>query len=417
MAADPHTPKRSTLVLISQVYVPDPAAVGQYMHDAAAMLAQRGHRVVVYTSRRGYADPAQQYERAERRDGVEVRRLPLSSLGKHSMAARLVGGMLFLVQATVHAMFVRRLSGVIVSTSPPMAPLAALWLRMLRRVPFVFWAMDINPDQMIAMGRAAATSLPARLFDCLIRRTLHRAAQTVTLDRYMADRLRMKVNVGDRLRVIPPWPLERHLEPVAHDDNALRTAHGLCGRFVVMYSGNLSTAHPLDTLLDAAARLRDERDPVFLLVGDGLAKDGIAQRIERERLDNVRLLPYQPLEMLRDSLSAADLHVVSMGEAMVGIVHPCKLYGAMAVARPVLLIGPARSHAGEIIEAHDIGRCIAHGDTDGVVRALRELQTMGDAALTDMGRRSRRAVDTGFTRQALCGTFCDGVERMLGNRR
>ncbi|MFW6061083.1 MAG: glycosyltransferase family 4 protein [Phycisphaeraceae bacterium] len=398
-----------TLLIISQVYVPDPAAVGQYMHEAAAAMVQRGHRVIVYTARRGYDDARQRYAPRETRDGVEIRRLPLASLGKRSMAARLIGGMLFLMQVIVRGLFVRDLGGVLVSTSPPMAPLAALVLRILRRVPFVFWAMDINPDQMIALGRTRDGSLPARVFDWLVRATLRRGAHVVTLDAFMAERLEAKVKLGERISVIPPWPLEDQLEPVAHADNPFRREHAMDGCFVVMYSGNLSPAHPIETVLEAAKALRDEPRVLFVFVGGG----ALRSRIETEALSNVRVLPYQSLDRLRYSLSAADVHLVAMGEAMVGIVHPCKVYGAMAVARPVLLLGPARCHAGQLIASHEIGWRVDHGDVDGAVAVLREMARMDDAALAAMGARAREAARSSFGKRALCGAFCDLLERHL----
>src|SRR5688572_20407606 len=92
--------RRRTILIISQVYVPDPASVGQHMHDAAAEMARRGHRVVVLTSNRGYDDPSQKYSAREMRDGVEIRRLRLSSFGKKRMWLRFVAAWLFVLQCT-----------------------------------------------------------------------------------------------------------------------------------------------------------------------------------------------------------------------------------------------------------------------------------------------------------------------------
>ena len=65
------------LLIISQVYVPDPASVGQHMADAASELVKRGYDVRVLTSGRGYADPTVKYPPRETLDGVEV--IPLAS--------------------------------------------------------------------------------------------------------------------------------------------------------------------------------------------------------------------------------------------------------------------------------------------------------------------------------------------------
>lgn len=400
--------------------MPDPASLGQHMHDAAAELARRGHRVSVCTARAGYADPSRRYPRREVRDGVEIRRLPLASLGKRSMKWRLLGGLLFVIQATLCALVTRNLAGVLVSTSPPMAPVVALVLRVVRRVPFVFWVMDVNPDQAIAMGQAKSDGLGARTLDALNRAALRRAAHVVTLDRFMRDRLAAKADLDQRLSVLPPWPHEDHLQPVARAENPFRVAHGLKDKLVVMYSGNISPAHPLTTLIEAAARIEDEApDLAIVFVGGGLARATLEALVAERGVGNVRFLPYQPLERLGETLAAADAHVVAVGEAMVGIVHPSKLYGAMAVARPVLLLGPAASHAGEIVEAHDIGWRIDHDRTDQAVDVLRRLITLArdePDALAAMGRRAREAVDARFSKSALCSAFCDVVERHLIGR-
>jgi hypothetical protein len=143
---------RPTLLIISQVYVPDPASVGQHVADAAAEMARRGYRVIVYAAARGYDDPSQRYPSRETVDGVEVTRLPLSSFGKSSIAVRLIAQWIFLLQATARGLFTRGLAGLMVSTSPPFAGIAGVVIGMFRRCKVVYWVMDLNPDQMIALG-------------------------------------------------------------------------------------------------------------------------------------------------------------------------------------------------------------------------------------------------------------------------
>jgi hypothetical protein len=83
-------------------------------------------------------------------------------------------------------------------------------------------------------------------------------------------------------------------------------------------------------------------------------------------------LPYQPLDELSNSLSAADLHVVVMGEKFVGIVHPCKVYNILAVGGPALYIGPEPSHVTDISSQHGTFFRARHGAVEGVVAAILE---------------------------------------------
>lgn len=397
-------------LIFSQVYPPDPTSVGQHMHDAAALLAARGLEVVVYSAARGYEDPSQRFARRERRDGVEIRRLPLASFGKGSILVRLIGGVSFTLQCLLRGLFTRGVTHLLVSTSPPMCPLAAVVLGRLRpKIRITFWVMDLNPDQTVAMGKLKPDSWLVRGLDWMNRRILARADAVVALDRFMAERVNRKLDVGERMHILPPWPHEDHIEPVAHADNPFREEHGLGGKRVVMYSGNLSPASPVTTILEAARQLEHIDDLVFLFVGGGLGKQEIDDLIAREHPPNIRSLPYQPMERLRYSLSAADVHLVSVGEEIVGICHPCKVYGAMAVSRPIVSLGPIPCHVSDIVAGKDVGWAIEHGDVDGAVAALREMFEASSESLAEQGRRARQIVDERFTKEHLCGEFCDIV--------
>lgn len=399
--------RRRTFLLISQVYVPDPASVGQHMAGAAQELARRGNDVVVVTSARGYDNPEVRYPSHEMRDGVEIRRMPFASFGKGSIAVRAIGGLLFLFQAMLRGLFMRNLDTVVITTSPPFSAIAALVIATVRRVQVHYWIMDLNPDQTVAMGKARADSMSVRAFEWLNRRILARANRVVVLDRFMRDRVLAKLpDVSQRLDVLPPWPLEDVYEPLAHASNTFRDEHQLQDKFVIMYSGNHSPANPLATLIKAAEQLQDDEGLVFLFVGGGVGK----RDVEASGARNIRSLPYQPLERLRESLSAADVHVVSIGNEVVGMVHPCKVYGAMAVARPILLLGPPDNHVADILRQDGIGWHLAHGDMDGTVSTIREMRATSRIEMERMGRQAQALVGQRLGRATLTHALCNVLE-------
>jgi glycosyltransferase involved in cell wall biosynthesis len=301
----------------------------------------------------------------------------------------------------------RRVDHVLVSTSPPLAQLAALLVSRLRRAPLTLWVMDLNPDQLVVLGLVSPRHPVVRLFDWLNRRVLSRARDVIVLDRFMADRVLAKRDVRNRLTVLPPWPHEDHVGPEPKEGNPFRREHGLEGKFVVMYSGNHGPSNPLRTALDAAVRLRDDPRFAFVFVGGGIGK----AEVDAVAGPSILSLPYQPLERLRYSLSAADVHLVTIGDGVVGIVHPCKVYGAMAVARPVVLVGPDRSHVGDLLAREQIGWRVAHGDVDGMVALLRSLADGDRGDLESVGRRARAALQQGLGKEQLCGRLCDIIER------
>ena len=399
--------QKPVFLVISQVYPPDPAAVGQYMHDAAKAMAERGAEVRVLTSARGYDDPSTKYPPREDMDGVQVIRLPLSSLGKKTIAHRLVAQSLFLLQAILRGLFTRRLSCILISTSPPMASVTASIIRLFRRTAVKFWVMDLNPDQLIEMGKLTEKSLPSRVFNFLNRSILRISDDVIPLDRFMADRLNKKRDVRDKMSILPPWPLSDHLQPVEHNENPFREEHGLAGKFVVMYSGNHGQTTPVKTVLDAAVRMQDRDDLVFMFIGGGAGKQDVEATLAEHQPTNIVDLPYQPLERVRYSLSAADVHVVTMGNNVVGVIHPCKVYGAMALGRPILLVGPEQCHVSDIMQNQSIGWHVQHGDVEGLIAAVDEMRQMPQTKLHAMGQQAMQIVQTQFQRQQMVDEFLD----------
>ena len=403
-----------TLLVISQTFVPDPASVGQHMADVAVEMARRGHRVTVYASNRGYEDPTLRYAPRENLHGADVRRLPFSSFGKKSILTRVVGTASFMAQCFFAALLTPRLGGIFFSTSPPLVGVIACTVGLLRRVPVAYWAMDLNPDQLIALGKVKPTDFTARFLEAVNRFILRRSSLVVALDRFMAERLGARGVPDAKLLVQPPWPHEDHIDDVDRVTNPFRARHGLTpDRFVVMYSGNHSPSNPLRTLLDAAVRLKDDASVQFLFVGGGLGKREVEETIREQSLTNARSLPYQPMSGLRYSLSAADAHVVSLGEGMVGIIHPCKVYGAMAVGRPVLYFGPRPSHVSDLLDAHHFGVHVRHGDVDTAVEAMRRLRDLPLPVRDAMGKEAQRVLRASLSQAMLCGRLCDAMERAL----
>ena len=398
---------RRTVLVLSQVYLPDPASVGQHMADVAAAMAARGHRTVVLTADRGYDDPTGRFPRRERLAGVDVRRLPFSSFGKRSIVIRVLGGLSFALQAVWVGLRLGRIDRVLVSTSPPLAQLAALVLSRIRRAPLTLWVMDLNPDQMVALKLLPPGHPVVKAFDWLNRRMLAHAREVIVLDRFMAERVLAKRDVRDKLTVLPPWPHEDHVGPTPKEGNPFRREHGLDGKFVVMYSGNHGPSNPLTTALEAALRLRDDPRFAFVFVGGGIGKS----EVDAVAGPTILSLPYQPLDRLRYSLSAADVHLVTIGDGVVGIVHPCKVYGAMAVARPILLVGPDQSHVGDLLAREEIGWRVAHGDVDGMVTLLRSLAEEDEGRLVEIGQRARSVLHRGLSKDELCGRLCDILEQ------
>jgi hypothetical protein len=95
---------------------------------------------------------------------VDVRRIPFSSFGKRSIAIRTLGGGLFVLQAILRSIMVRGVDAVVVSTSPPIGSFGAVVIGLLHKAPVKYWVMDVNPDQLVALGMMNERALPGAGF-------------------------------------------------------------------------------------------------------------------------------------------------------------------------------------------------------------------------------------------------------------
>ena len=326
-------------------------------------------------SRRGYEHPDMRFPAKENWKGIRIIRVRSLGLGKTSKLRRALNFASYLLSCTWRLLLLPRFDVVVGMTSPPLISfLGALFVR-LRGGRFVFWVMDLNPDEAIAAGWLKENSRAGRLLAALLRYSLRHAERIIVLDRFMRERIIAKQIPPERIAVIPPWSHDDAVRFDAKSGEQFRAEHGLQNKYVVMYSGNHSPCHPLDTLLEAAHRVREREEIAFCFVGGGTEYQKVKSFARAHGLKNILCLGYQPLSRLSGSLSAADLQVVVMGDAFKGIVHPCKIYNIMAVGSPLLYIGPKESHVSDIMaecaEADEM-RSARHGDVETVVNHILE---------------------------------------------
>jgi colanic acid biosynthesis glycosyl transferase WcaI len=292
-------------------------------------------------------------------------------------------------------------------THPPLVAVLAALVARARGSRLVSWIMDLNPDEAIAAGWLHADSAIARLLSAALRFSLRSSGRVVVLDRFMRDRIAGKGIPPEKIDIIPPWSHSAHVRYDASGREAFRAAHGLTDKFVVMYAGNLSIVHPIETLLAVAARLREHAGVMFCFVGGGLGRHTVASFAREQSLANILLLPYQPLDALAGTLSAADLHAIVMGDAMPGIVHPCKIYNVLTVGSPFLYIGPRESHIGELaagVGAPGAAYQVRHGEVLAAAAAIADAASRKQRRIPELLEAARP-----FSHDVLGPRFADIV--------
>ena len=380
------------ILLMNRAFPPDVEATGQYVSELAEDLSAR-HEVHVLCGMpnfgrvEGRAFPW----RRERHGAVNVWRAWNLVLPKRLKVARMANQASFFVLAHAVAGRIPRPDVVVSYTDPPFLGLLALRLKRRRGIPFVYYCQDLYPDVLEAIDMAPPVLTQG--FRWVQRRLLAGSDLIIALGEDMKERIRSKGVPESKIEVVRNWVDTDAIYPIPRDRNPFRKEHDLDGRFVVMYSGNFGHVWDLDTVLDAAAMLRDRKDIVFVLIGDGSTRPRIERRVRDEALTNVRLLPYQPKERLSESLSAADLHVVPIRPGVCGTVVPSKIYAILASGVPMVVLAEEASEPIRVVEEWRCGWSAVAGDASTLCRSLLAARRDGGETRARGERGRRAAVD------------------------
>ncbi len=348
------------VLLLNQTYLPDPVATSQYLGRWAEHLARAGHDVTVIASRRAYHDGHIFHPGKETRAGVRVVRVGSPTPLGRTQLDRIIGFVGFLLGVFVRGLFGPKPDTIVTLTTPPLLPAVAAVLARLRGARLVVWAMDLHPEVAIAAGLIAENGATAKLARTVSRWSLRQANRIIALDDPMRRTLFLQGVDPESVEVVPLW-MQGDIAFDAPGRAITRRARGWDHKFVVMCAGNHGPCHSLDTLLAAADALRDDPHIHFCWVGGGTQWPLLQEHAAR----NVSLIPYLPREKLAAVLSAADLHVVVMGEGFTGLLHPSRVYNILATRQPFLHIGPEKGPVADVIRKANLGDAAVsfrHGD-------------------------------------------------------
>jgi glycosyltransferase involved in cell wall biosynthesis len=381
------------LIFVNRFFDPDESATSQLLTDLARALAARGYDVRIVCCRQLYTDPAARLAPFEILAGVHIHRVATTRFGRSGLVGRAIDYASFYLAAGWRLLRLLQKGDVlVVKTDPPLLSLLGVMVAGCKAATLITWQQDIFPE---IASRLGSSPLPARL-DAGLRRlrdwSLRRARRNVVISDRMFEYLRARGIAAERLCVIENWADPAAIRPKRSEDSGLRAEWGLADHFVVCYSGNLGRAHEYDTLIAAAALLRDDFTIRFLMIGDGAKMQSLRFTVRDLALGNFIFQPYQPRERLADSLAAANVHLISLLPALEGLIMPSKLYGVLAAGRPVVFIGDPDGAVSRVVGAAACGYSVGVGEGPRLVHIIRTLQ--GDPALCcAMGKQARQVLE------------------------
>jgi colanic acid biosynthesis glycosyl transferase WcaI len=241
-----------------------------------------------------------------------------------------------------------------------------------------------------------------------------RATHVSVISAAFRDNILAKGVTPDKVSTIPNFVDTDFIRPLPKV-NGFSRRYGLSDKFVVTHAGNLGYVYDLETLIDAASLLRSEAAIHFLIVGDGVVRQRLEERVSALGLTNVTLLPFQPRDSLPELRAASDVQVALYNRGSARFSMPSKVYEIMASGRPVLASADKHSDLWNLVVQTRCGICVEPHDAQSLASAV--LTLSDDPALrSQMGHRGRLEAQRSYSRTSVVANY-DSLIRSIDARR
>ena len=385
-------PRALKIVIVTQYYKPENAKIP---NSIAQSLAQRGHEVRVvtgypnYPEGRLYSGFRQKLVHHENDGLVQVRRVPLVVSHSQNPVARFANYVSFALSSLCAGRFVRHADAVYVYATQMTAAFApSVWSRT-KGIPFVLHIQDLWPESVsgssMVRGGFLKKSVEAILrpwLSAVYRRSAAVIAIAPTMRQMLVER-----GVDERkLHTVLNWAEERVGQRCQADLGQLG-AH--VSTLSVVYAGNLGELQDLETVVRAAAQVKDLTDFTLTLVGAGVAEPRLKRLAIELDATNVVFRGYVPFGEMGDIYASSDFQMVPLANMSIfrGTI-PSKFQGSLVSGIPV--ITTVAGDVSDIVLTHQIGLVSAPGDVDGLAATFRAAYALTRNQRRAMGENARR---------------------------
>lgn len=343
------------ILIINQHFYPEIAPTGQLMTDLAEDLVKKGIDVTVLTGMPSYNLEGFNYDapKRERYKGIDIIRVFNTRFNTKSLISRIPNWLTFYLSAITMSIFLKKHNVVMALSTPPYIAIIGVLLK-IKGSRFIFCVQDLYPDVVRDIG-LIKNSFILGILEAVSKWVYKKADKIIVLGNAMKEELIKNDVDGKKIEIIHNWSDGKEIYPLDKDKNPFVKKRNLDGKFIILYSGNMTVVHEFEPIRVAMDKLKDKKNIVFLFIGGGTEKKGLEDFVKEKRLSNVMFLPYQPREELLYSLNACDISLVSVKKSAEGKVVPSKLYSCLAVGKPVIGICAKHSEIAHIIEKNECG--------------------------------------------------------------
>lgn len=402
--------KKKRVLIHSLIFNPDGVSTAYLYGDIASSLKERGFDVVVLTTTPHYNKVESQIRRQPLRwkvwgllkqsdfNGIKVLHVPQKKF--KSTILRLAGFVYWHIVSFFTALTLRHVD-IIVSPSPPLTiGLLNVWIGRLKGAKTVYNVQEVYPD---ILGK---TSGPVHgILSRMERYIYRRSAAVTTIDQVFHDTIAPRFADRSRLHIIPNFVDTDIYHPVDSTPDLDKSVFEENDHLKLLYAGNIGMAQDWDTLTELA-RLTLGKPVDYYVIGEGMMRKYLKESIEKYRLTNIRLLPYQPRELMPQITAFSDIQFIFMEASIAAQGFPSKVYTIMASGKPLLVCSPEGSPIVNFLDGTGCARIITARDAASKAREAAEwLSSVTPEGLGEMGRKGLDIIRRSYTKEIVTGQY------------
>lgn len=385
---------KKKLLVYAHYYHPDVASTGQILKELCEGMLDEFDITLICTVPSYTGAVEERYKKEnyyhENINGVKVVRVAVPEFSKENKKSRIKNLVAYSFRAVLATLKLPKQDYIFTISQPPiLGGVLGVIGKWLKGGKLIYNIQDFNPEQTMAVGYSKnkailGIAMMVDKFSC------RQADKVIVVGRDMQETLRNRFNNKNvpRKVFINNWIDEKEIYPLPEDHEkvlAFKKKYELENKTVVMYSGNIGLYYDLENLIKVIEKFKGRNDVVFAFIGNGTKKKEIEAYATEHKMNNVKFIPYQDKADLIYSLNVGDAHWVVNAKGIKGVSVPSKLYGVMAVGKPVLGVLEKNAEARLIIEDTQCGYVVEPGDYEGIEKMINlclverhNLSTMGD---------------------------------------
>lgn len=398
------------VVLVSEFFYPYKTSTQKILTELAEDFVEYGLEVDVLTTKNAYREEKQDLGKYEMYKGINIKRVFSTEGNRDSKIGRLLNYITFTTSVFFNLLFKKNYDKILFVSNPPLVPFIGYLIKKLRGKNYIYLVHDIYPDVAEKLGVIKKGSIISKVMNYINKKIYTNAEKIIALGKDMKRVIADKGVDEEKIEIVTNWADSRVNYEKKVDKNFYKK-YRLENKFNILYTGNISKVHAIDTIVEVAKILKNEEDIMFTFVGDGNRKQDLIKIKEKEDLRNIQLENYIFGEEYNNLLNCANLFITTLQQGIEGLGVPSKTYTYMSVAKPLIAIMSENSEIGSMVNQYNLGKQFNNKEYHKIAEFILELKNSNEL-YNEISKNVRNKFSNEYERKKVTNKFFNIIKNI-----